>query len=96
MYELEWYRVRGQNDETCVSKQLLEAQVYFFMYGGRKMKNFEHYKRGYYMPPVQSTDWVNKEYLKCNAFDFISILIRNAKGQVYTILEMELCQLNRL
>ena len=22
------------------------------------MKNFEHYKRGYYMPPVQSTDWV--------------------------------------
>lgn len=35
-------------------------------------------------------DWVNKEYLKCNAFDFISILIRNAKGQVYTILEMEL------
>ena len=36
-------------------------------------------------------DWVNKEYLKCNAFDFISILIRNAKGQVYTILEMELC-----
>ena len=63
MYELEWYRVRGQNDETCVSKQLLEAQVYFFMYGGRKMKNFEHYKRGYYMPPVQSTDWVNKEYI---------------------------------
>ena len=42
---------------------LLEAQVYFFMYGGRKMKNFEHYKRGYYMPPVQSTDWVNKEYI---------------------------------
>ena len=36
-------------------------------------------------------DWVNKEYLKRNAFDFISILIRNAKGQVYTILEMELC-----
>ena len=33
------------------------------MYGGRKMKNFEHYKRGYYMPPVQSTDWVNKEYI---------------------------------
>ena len=27
------------------------------------MKNFEHYKRGYYMPPVQSTDWVNKEYI---------------------------------
>ena len=36
-------------------------------------------------------DWVNKEYLKRNAFDFISILIRNARGQVYTILEMELC-----
>ena len=36
-------------------------------------------------------DRVNKEYLKRNAFDFISILIRNAKGQVYTILEMELC-----
>ena len=35
-------------------------------------------------------DWVNKEYLKCNAFDFISILIRNAKGRVYTILGMEL------
>ena len=27
------------------------------------MKNFEHYKRGYYMPPVQSTNWVNKEYI---------------------------------
>ena len=54
------------------------------------MKNFEHYKRGYYMPPVQSTDWVNKEYLKCNAFDFISILIRNAKGRIYKVLEMEL------
>ena len=27
------------------------------------MKNFEHYKRGYYMPPVTSTNWVNKEYV---------------------------------
>ncbi len=27
------------------------------------MKNFEHYKRGYYMPPVKSTEWVNKEYI---------------------------------
>lgn len=27
------------------------------------MKNFDKYKRGYYMPPVQSTDWVNKEYV---------------------------------
>lgn len=27
------------------------------------MKNFEHYKRGYYMPPVQSTKWVEKEYI---------------------------------
>lgn len=27
------------------------------------MKNFEHYKRGYFMPPVQSTNWVNKEYV---------------------------------
>ncbi len=27
------------------------------------MKNFEHYKRGYYMPPVVSTNWVNKEYV---------------------------------
>ena len=27
------------------------------------MKNFEHYKRGYYMPPTQSTNWVNKEYV---------------------------------
>ena len=27
------------------------------------MKNFNHYKRGYYMPPVQSTNWVNKEYV---------------------------------
>ena len=27
------------------------------------MKNFEHYKRGYYMPPVQRTDWENKEYI---------------------------------
>lgn len=27
------------------------------------MKNFEHYKRGYYMPPVKSTSWVDKEYI---------------------------------
>ena len=27
------------------------------------MKNFNHYRRGYYMPPVQSVDWVNKEYI---------------------------------
>ncbi len=27
------------------------------------MKNYEHYKRGYYMPPEKSTDWVNKEYI---------------------------------
>ena len=25
------------------------------------MKNYQNYKRGYYMPPVQCTDWVNKE-----------------------------------
>ena len=22
------------------------------------MKNFDHYRRGYFMPPVESTDWV--------------------------------------
>lgn len=27
------------------------------------MKNYEHYKRGYYMPPEKSTNWVNKEYV---------------------------------
>lgn len=27
------------------------------------MKNYQNYKRGYYMPPVQCTDWVNKEYI---------------------------------
>ena len=27
------------------------------------MKNFEHYRRGYFMPPVESTDWVKKEYI---------------------------------
>ena len=27
------------------------------------MKNFEHYKRGYYMPPEKSTKWVEKEYV---------------------------------
>lgn len=27
------------------------------------MKNYEYYKRGYYMPPEKSTDWVNKEYI---------------------------------
>lgn len=27
------------------------------------MKNYQNYKRGYFMPPVQSTDWVNKEYI---------------------------------
>ncbi len=27
------------------------------------MKNYDHYKRGYFMPPVESTDWVHKEYV---------------------------------
>lgn len=27
------------------------------------MKNYEHYKRGYYMPPGKSTSWVDKEYI---------------------------------
>lgn len=27
------------------------------------MKNYEHYKRGYYMPPETSTKWVEKEYI---------------------------------
>ena len=27
------------------------------------MKNYQNYKRGYYMPPVQSTEWVTKEYI---------------------------------
>ena len=27
------------------------------------MKNYEHYKRGYYMPPTMSTKWVTKEYV---------------------------------
>ncbi len=27
------------------------------------MKNFDKYKRGYYMPPVKSTSWVDKEYV---------------------------------
>ena len=27
------------------------------------MKNYEHYRRGYYMPPVDSTEWVKKEYI---------------------------------
>ena len=28
------------------------------------MMNHENYRRGYYMPPVQSTNWVNKEYIE--------------------------------
>lgn len=28
------------------------------------MKNYQNYKRGYYMPPVQSTEWVHKEYIE--------------------------------
>ena len=27
------------------------------------MKNYDKYRRNYYMPPVKSTDWVNKEYI---------------------------------
>jgi len=27
------------------------------------MKNYNHYRRGYYMPPVACTEWVNKEYV---------------------------------
>ncbi len=27
------------------------------------MKNFDRYRRGYYMPPEKCTDWVNKEYI---------------------------------
>lgn len=27
------------------------------------MKNYQNYKRGYFMPPVECTDWVKKEYI---------------------------------
>ena len=27
------------------------------------MKNYNHYRRGYFMPPAGNTDWVNKEYV---------------------------------
>lgn len=27
------------------------------------MKNYQNYKRGYFMPPEKCTDWVNKEYI---------------------------------
>lgn len=27
------------------------------------MKNYDHYRRGYFMPPAGYTDWVNKEYV---------------------------------
>ncbi|MBO4389283.1 MAG: 2-isopropylmalate synthase [Lachnospiraceae bacterium] len=27
------------------------------------MKNYDHYRRGYYMPPTECTDWVKKEYI---------------------------------
>ena len=27
------------------------------------MKNYDKYQRGYYMPPVESTEWVKKEYI---------------------------------
>ena len=27
------------------------------------MKNYEHYRRGYFMPPVECTEWVKKEYI---------------------------------
>ena len=40
------------------------------------MKNFEHYRRGYYMPPVQSTNWVNKEYVD-KAPDWCSVDLRD-------------------
>ena len=27
------------------------------------MEGYKKYSRGYFMPPVQSTDWVKKEYI---------------------------------
>ena len=35
------------------------------------MKNFEHYRRGYFMPPVDSTDWVKKEFDRKNFQNYI-------------------------
>ena len=41
------------------------------------MKNFEHYKRGYYMPPEKSVKWVEKEYIdKAPIWCSENILIR--------------------
>ena len=59
-YEIEWYRV------TYVSICLGDVS-FFLLYQINQevisMKNYQNYKRGYYMPPVESTDWVNKEYI---------------------------------
>ena len=34
-----------------------------FMLGGINMKGYNKYFRGYFMPPVESNDWVKKEYI---------------------------------
>jgi 2-isopropylmalate synthase len=52
------------------------------------MKNFEHYKRGYYMPPTQSTDWVNKEYID-KAPAWCSVDLRDGNQALIVPLSLE-------
>ncbi len=37
--------------------------IYFNVYKGMLMKNVEKYQRQYFLPPVECTDWVHKDYI---------------------------------
>ena len=52
------------------------------------MKNYNHYRRGYYMPPVQSTNWVNKEYVD-KAPIWCSVDLRDGNQALVTPMNLE-------
>ena len=40
----------------------LTGKFQFYFLEVKKMFDYRQYKRGYFMPPVPSYDWVKKEY----------------------------------
>ncbi len=52
------------------------------------MKNYDHYKRGYFMPPVNCTEWVNKEYID-HAPAWCSVDLRDGNQALVTPMNLE-------
>ena len=52
--EKEWYRVTR-------FRLFTSRKRVFFILGGRAMKNYQKYKKQYFMPPVRCMDWAEKD-----------------------------------